>query len=370
MAIEIRDAVSSTVIRPVFRTAGPAPVRALDSRAELIGTSTAIQALLARARQVAPTEASVLVTGETGTGKELLARSIHAWSGRADGPFVSISCAAVPQTLIASELFGHERGAFTGALQRRLGRFELAAGGTLFLDEVGELPMETQVMLLRVLQEREFERIGGSRALSADVRVIAATNRDLLQAVAEGRFRSDLYYRLAVFPLEMPPLRERAGDVRLLAEHFVRRCANAVGKTLHEIDSDALARLEAHSWPGNVRELQNVIERSVIVGESETFSVDPCWQADAVQTDRADRCAPAESSASARSLDDIQREAIVRALQSCAWIIGGPRGAAALLGLKRTTLQARMQKLGIVPRYRHVPGSGQIGSDRSGIAPC
>ena len=352
MATEIHEVVGNTVIRPAFRSVGhrsdalpgaPAPVRALDVRTDgIIGVSEVIQAVLARARKVAPTEATVLVTGETGTGKELLARAIHAWSLRAGGPFVSVNCAAIPQTLIASELFGHERGAFTGALQRRRGRFELAAGGTLFLDEVGELPMETQLLLLRVLQEREFERIGSSAPISSDVRVVAATNRDLVQDVAEGRFRSDLYYRLAVFPLEMPPLRKRSGDIRPIAEHFVRRCAREVGKTFRGIDPRSLELLEAHSWPGNVRELQNVIERSVIVCESETFTVDPSWRHSGPSL-----VAPGASLGS--TLDDIQRDAILRALQSCNWVIGGPRGAAALLGLKRTTLQARMHKLGITP---------------------
>jgi transcriptional regulator with GAF, ATPase, and Fis domain len=354
MATEIREIKGNTVIRPAFGSVGhrpdvwsgsPAPVRALDTRTDgILGASAVIQAVLARARKVAPTEATVLVTGETGTGKELIARAIHTWSGRADGPFVSVNCAAIPQTLIASELFGHERGAFTGAQQRRRGRFELAAGGTLFLDEVGELPMETQVLLLRVLQEREFERVGGTTSLSADVRVVAATNRDLLRAVAEGSFRSDLYYRLAVFPLEMPPLRKRTGDIRSLAEHFVRRCAREVGKTIRGIDPEALERLEAYSWPGNVRELQNVIERSVIVCESETLTLDPSWLHSEPPPAASHSIPPTNSTA---TLDDIQREAILRALQSCDWIIGGSKGAAALLGLKRTTLQARMCKLGI-----------------------
>src|SRR5262249_51605371 len=246
-----------------------------ESTVGIVGASAALQAVQAGARKGAPTDSTVLVTGETGTGKELLARSIHIWSRRANGPFVSVNCAAIPQTLIASELFGHERGAFTGALQRRLGRFELAAGGTLFLDEVGELPVETQVLLLRVLQEREFERVGGTTSLAADVRVVAATNRDLRRATAEGSFRSDLYYRLAVFRLEIPPLRERGGDLRLLVEHFVRSSARDVGQTVRGLAPDALRRLEADSWPGNVRELQNVIESSVIVCESETFTVDP-----------------------------------------------------------------------------------------------
>jgi len=378
MATEIHEVVGNTVIRPAFRSLGrsdalpgaPAPVRALDVRTDgIVGVSEVIQAVLARARKVAPTEATVLVTGETGTGKELLARAIHAWSLRAGGPFVSVNCAAIPQTLIASELFGHERGAFTGALQRRRGRFELAAGGTLFLDEVGELPVETQLLLLRVLQEREFERIGSSAPISSDVRVVAATNSDLVQAVAEGRFRSDLYYRLAVFPLEMPPLRERSGDIRSLVEHFVSRCARQIGKTVRGIAPEALELLEAYSWPGNVRELQNVIERSVIVCDSETFTVDPSWLQNEPPLDESKLLFQPPGSSLRSTLDDVQRDAILRALQSCGWIIGGPKGAAALLGLKRTTLQARIQKLGIAPRFRHVPESGRTASDRGLLTP-
>ena len=358
--VERARAVSS-FIRDQDHTAGAlAPVREVDARTDgIVGASAALQAALSRARKVAPTETTVLVTGETGTGKELLARAIHTWSRRADGPFVSVNCAAIPQTLIASELFGHERGSFTGAVQRRLGRFELAAGGTLFLDEVGELPAETQVLLLRVLQERKFERVGGVTSLSADVRVVAATNRDLRQAIAEGSFRSDLYYRLAVFPLDMPPLRKREGDLRLLVEQFVQRSARKLGMTIRGIDPAVLDLLEAYSWPGNVRELQNVIERSVIVCESETFTLDPSWlhsepaldeskpecpDARGVEAAEPNSVAP---SGSHPTLADIQREAILRALHSCNWVIGGPRGAAAQLGIKRTTLQARIQKLGI-----------------------
>jgi formate hydrogenlyase transcriptional activator len=353
MTTEIREVRGNTVIRPAFRSAGPrsdvasgtpAAVRALDMRSDgIVGASEVIQAVLARARKVAVTEATVLVTGETGTGKELLARAIHDWSRRASGPFVSINCAAIPQTLIASELFGHERGAFTGALQRRRGRFELAAGGTLFLDEVGDLPMETQLLLLRVLQEREFERIGGTDSLSAEVRVVAATHRDLVQAVADGHFRSDLYYRLAVFPLEMPPLRQRSGDIRPIAQWFVMRCARKIGKTIRAIDPKSLDVLEAYAWPGNVRELQNVIERSVIVCESETFSVDPSW------LHRESSRLPAGASLES-TLEDVQRAAILQALESCNGILGGPNGAAAMLGLKRTTLQARMHRLGVATR--------------------
>jgi transcriptional regulator with GAF, ATPase, and Fis domain len=347
---------------------GPRPV-SLEARAGgMVGGSASLQAALARARKVAPTESTVLLTGETGTGKELLARAIHRWSHRADGPFVSVNCAAVPQTLIASELFGHERGAFTGALHQRRGRFELAAGGTLFLDEVGELPVETQVLLLRVLQEREFERVGGSSPVKVDVRVIAATNRDLRRAIADGSFRSDLFYRLAVFPLEMPPLRERGGDLRPLVEHFVRRSAPKLDKTIRSIDPEVFERLEGYSWPGNVRELQNVVERSVIVCESDTFTLDPSWSGPdraldtldrgslaTLETDPCDSTSPSERSSS--PLDDIQREALGReraaildALRACHWVVGGPRGAAAVLGLRRTTLQARMTRFGIPAR--------------------
>jgi transcriptional regulator with GAF, ATPase, and Fis domain len=370
MASEMTEAVGSTVIHAAFRGVerrSLSAVRAVEPRGDgIVGTSAAIQAVLARARKVAPTDATVLLTGETGSGKELLARAIHGGSRRADRPFVSINCAAIPQTLIASELFGHERGAFTGALQRRIGRFELAAGGTLFLDEVGELPIETQVLLLRVLQERAFERIGGATSLPADVRVVAATNRNLRDAIAEGRFRSDLFYRLAVFPLEMPPLRERIGDIPALAEHFVRRCARQLDRPIRSIDPDSLERLAAYSWPGNVRELQNVIERSVIVCETETFTVDPSWRAGGAPPQVDAKPATPRGA----TLDDVQREAIVRALKECGGIIGGPKGAAARLGLKRTTLQARMHKLGIAPRFRHVPGSGHAFHEHSHVAPC
>ena len=336
----------------------------------LVGASPALQAALGRARKVAATESTVLVTGETGTGKELLARAIHQWSQRAERPFVSVACAATPHTLIASELFGHERGAFTGALQRRQGRFELAAGGTLFLDEIGELPAETQVALLRVLQEREFERVGGTTPVRADVRIVAATNRDLERAIANGAFRSDLYYRLNVFPVELPPLREREGDLPLLVEHFVADYAPRAGRSIRGIDPRTLELLEAHSWPGNVRELQNVIERSLIVCESEVFSVDPSWlesgareaapPAAASETDVDERPLLAPRRPLPATLEEIQRKAILQALESTNGIIGGPRGAAALLGLKRTTLQARMQKLGVGPV--HGPRRGGRGA--------
>src|SRR5689334_2845392 len=244
---------------------------------EIVGTSAPLGAVLARVSHVAPTNSTVLITGETGTGKELVARAIHRGSTRSSHPFVSVNCAAIPQALIASELFGHEKGAFTGALERRLGRFELADGGTIFLDEVGDLPSDTQLALLRVLQEREFERVGGNRSIKVDVRVIAATNRDLNAAMEEDAFRSDLFYRLNVFPIEMPPLRERLEDIPLLVASFVDRYARKVGKTIEHIDPHTFEIFRGYNWPGNVRELQNVIERSVVTCETETFAIDENW---------------------------------------------------------------------------------------------
>ena len=244
---------------------------------EIVGTSPALQSVLTRVAKVAPSDSTVLIIGETGTGKELIARAIHKRSPRAGRAFVSVNCAAIPRDLIASELFGHEKGAFTGALQRRLGRFELAEGGTLFLDEIGELPQETQVALLRVLQEREFDRLGGTRPIRADVRVITATHRDLPAEVAAGIFRSDLYYRINVFPVQVPALRERREDIRLLAEYFIDRFASKMGKKITKIDRKSLEHLQTYSWPGNIRELQNVIERSVIVCDTDEFSVDESW---------------------------------------------------------------------------------------------
>jgi len=244
---------------------------------EIVGTSAALQRVLSLLSKVAPTDASVLVTGETGTGKELVARAIHRRSHRSSRPFVSVNCAAIPRDLIASELFGHEKGSFTGALQRRLGRFEMAEGGTIFLDEVGELPLETQIALLRALQEHEFERVGGTRSIQTNVRVVAATNRDLWAAIAAGTFRSDLFYRLNVFPIEMPPLRERQEDIPVLVEYFIHRCARSAGKNIRGIKKKSLDLLQSYPWPGNIRELQNVIERSVIMCETENFSVDETW---------------------------------------------------------------------------------------------
>jgi formate hydrogenlyase transcriptional activator len=304
---------------------------------EIVGLSPAIQKVLARVAKVAGTDATVLITGETGTGKELIARAIHKRSSRASRAFVSVNCAAIPRDLIASELFGHEKGAFTGALQRRLGRFELADGGTLFLDEVGELPHETQVSLLRVLQEREFERMGGSRPIRTDVRLVAATNRDLPAAIADGVFRSDLYYRLNVFPIHIPPLRERKTDVRLLVEYFIDRFSSKTGKKIRHLDRRSLDRLQNYSWPGNIRELQNIIERSVIVCDTENFYVDESWL----------------THAPTRLADDLanqEKQTIEAALAQTNGRISGPTGAAARLGMPASTLDSKIKSLKINKR--------------------
>jgi transcriptional regulator with GAF, ATPase, and Fis domain len=259
---------------------------------EIVGNSSALQTVLSHLSKVAPTDSTVLVTGETGTGKELIARAIHRYSRRASRAFVSMNCAAIPRDLMASELFGHEKGAFTGATRQRLGRFEVANGGTIFLDEVGELPPETQIALLRVLQEHEFERVGGTRSIQTDARVIAATNRDLEAAVAEGTFRGDLFYRLNVFPIEIPPLRERREDIDLLVEYFIDRYARRTGKKMRGIERSTLELLRSYAWPGNIRELQNVIERSLIVCETQTFSVDESWLYRQKRAESRSRIAP------------------------------------------------------------------------------
>src|SRR6266700_1164122 len=304
---------------------------------ELIGTSPALQMVLARAAKVAPTDSTVLIMGETGTGKELIARAIHKRSKRSERPFISVNCAAVPSSLIMSELFGHEKGAFTGAVQRRLGRFELAEGGTIFLDEVGDLPMETQIALLRVLQEREFERVGSTEVLRADVRVISATNRDLQAAIADGAFRNDLYYRLNVFPIKLPPLRERKEDVALLVNYFVDRYAKRAGKKIKHIQKKALEALREYSWPGNVRELQNVIERSLIIGEANEFSIDKSWVANEPQPSGA---APADQKTN-------ERKRIEAALAQSNGKISGAHGAAAKLGIPASTLESKIRSLRI-----------------------
>ena len=277
VAVIMADPKQSGVRLKQERIALPEEIDNASICDEIVGSSAALEEVLSLAYKVAPTDATVLVTGETGTGKELVARAIHKRSRRFSRPFVCVNCAAIPHDLIASELFGHEKGAFTGAMQRRLGRFELADGGTIFLDEVGELPPDTQVALLRVLQEREFERVGGTQSIKVDVRVIAATNRDLVAAVAGRSFRNDLFYRLQVFPIEMPPLRERREDITLLAEYFIDRYSRKARKNIRRVGPETIELLQSYAWPGNIRELQNVIERSVILCETETFSIDECW---------------------------------------------------------------------------------------------
>ena len=309
---------------------------------EIVGTSPPLQTVLSHIAKVAPTDSTVLITGETGTGKELVARAIHRRSNRVSRAFVSVSCAAIPRDLIASELFGHEKGAFTGAMQRRLGRFELAEGGTIFLDEVGELSPDTQVALLRVLQEREFERVGGGQSIRVDVRVVAATNRDLKAAVANGAFREDLYYRLNVFPLEMPPLRARGADIPLLVEYFIDRYARKAGKNIRSVDKKALELLRSYPWPGNIRELQNVIERSVIVCETEIFTVDESWLSQRPLDTRSGNKIFLSAKVAAT-----EREIIEEALRESQGRIFGPTGAAARLGIARSTLESKIRSLNI-----------------------
>jgi len=306
---------------------------------EVVGASPALRQVLAQVSKVAPTDSTVLVLGETGTGKELIARAIHKSSRRANRAFIRVNCAVIPPTLIASELFGHEKGAFTGALQRRVGRFEAAEGGTIFLDEVGELPPDTQVTLLRVLQERELERVGSSQTVTVDVRVIAATNRDLEKAVKDGAFRADLFYRLNVFPVRLPALRERPEDIPLLVAHMVDRYARKAGKRIRKIDKHTQKLLNRHDWPGNVRELQNVIERAVILTDGDTFTVEESWLTRSRTT--------AGSVALSADLEEREREMIETALRLSGGQISGPGGAAARLGIPRQTLTSKIERLGI-----------------------
>jgi PAS domain S-box-containing protein len=311
---------------------------------EIIGSSPALQTALTGLAMVAPTDSSVLITGETGTGKELIARAIHKRSRRADRAFVGVNCAAIPATLIASELFGHEKGAFTGALQQRRGRFELAQKGTIFLDEIGDVPAETQVALLRVLQEREFERVGGSGAISLNVRIIAATNRDLSAAASAGTFRSDLYYRLNVFPITVPPLRERREDVPLLVEYFVKRFAQKMGKRIRTIAKRTLEACQAYAWPGNIRELQNIVERSMILCTGETFAIDVAWLSGGEPaTANSQRALP-------QTLRGQERELIEAALARSHGKVAGASGAAAKLGIPPSTLESKIRQLRIDKR--------------------
>ena len=308
---------------------------------EIVGSAASLRQVLAQVAKVAPTDSTVLILGETGTGKELIARAIHKRSRRASRAFIRVNCPAIPAPLIASELFGHEKGAFTGAFQRRLGRFEAADGGTIFLDEIGELPPETQIALLRVLQEREIERLGSTHPITVDVRVVAATNRDLEAAVERGGFRQDLFYRLNVFPIRIPPLRERLDDIPVLAQYLIERYAKQAGKSIRTISKQTLELLQAYDWPGNVRELQNVIERAVILCEGETFAIDESW------LKAKPSHAPIDTGRQMRTLAEGERALIIAALAQSRGRISGPSGAAAKLGIPRQTLESKIKALHI-----------------------
>jgi PAS domain S-box-containing protein len=321
---------------------------------EIVGRSPALLAVLENVRRVAPTDASVLIWGETGTGKELIARAIHSGSKRRDKPLIKVNCAALPGGLVESELFGHERGAFSGAIAKRIGRFELADGGTIFLDEVGEIPLDVQAKLLRVLQEREFERVGGGTSIRVDVRVVAATNRDLLRAVREGKFREDLYYRLNVFPLTLPPLRERSDDVPLLVQFFVNKHCGQLGKRIDRVSPATMRLLESYRWPGNIRELENVLERAVILETDPTLEIPPDLlgaqeQAKSATTPTTSGIPPA------KSLETIERNHILSVLEETGWVIDGSKGAAKILNLHPNTLRSRLKKMGITRRESHEP---------------
>ena len=313
----------------------------LPDQRNIVGNSVALRHVLHQVEIVAPTDATVLLLGETGTGKELVARAIHDASGRGRRPFIKVNCAAIPSGLLESELFGHERGAFTGAIAQRIGRFELGDGGTLFLDEVGEIPLELQPKLLRVLQEHEFERLGGTRTINVDVRLIAATNRDLAGMVEGRRFRDDLYYRLNVFPIAIPPLRERPEDIDPLVDHFVGEFAPRMNRRIDVIPSETREALRHHPWPGNVRELENVIQRAVILSPGGRLTLPP------LRVESLPRAAHNEG----ETLEGVERAYVARVLEETNGVIGGPRGAAVRLGLKRTTLQSMMKRFGLpLPR--------------------
>jgi DNA-binding NtrC family response regulator len=333
---DLLDAIQQAIARD-HRARQPQGETGQSNFEEIVGKSAALKAALKQVEVVAPTESTVLILGETGTGKELIARAIHTISSRSSRAFVKLNCAAIPSGLLESELFGHEKGAFTGAVAQRVGRFELAHGGTLFLDEVGDIPLELQPKLLRVLQEHEFERLGSTRTQRVDVRMVAATNRDLAQMVGEKQFREDLYFRLNVFPVRIPPLRERAGDIPLLVRHYMNKYAQRMNKRIETIPEEAIAALCRYSWPGNIRELQNLIERAVILTPGSVLQI---------QTNELQLSGPIGTTV-AGTLEDVERERILEALRETDAVIGGEKGAAARLGLKRTTLLSKMQKLGI-----------------------
>jgi formate hydrogenlyase transcriptional activator len=321
---------------------------------QIVGKSAALGRVLKQVETVAPTESTVMIYGETGTGKELVARALHNLSPRRAGAFVKLNCAAIPSGLLESELFGHEKGAFTGAIAQRIGRFELASRGTVFLDEIGEIPLELQPKLLRVLQEREFERLGSTRTLRAEARLIAATNRNLTVMVEEERFRSDLFYRLSVFPVRIPALRERPEDIPLLVRHFAQQFAVRMNKRIESISSETVSVLCDHHWPGNIRELQNVIERAVILSSGPVLrvAVSDLRNSDCSTPSCASSGKPTKQGNLQSILEETERRWILKALEQTHWVIAGPKGAAAYLGMKRSTLQARMQKLGIARSNR------------------
>lgn len=326
---------------------------------QIIGNCVALEAVLSDLGQVAPTDSTVIVLGETGTGKELIARAIHYASQRRARPFIKLNCAAIPFELLESELFGHEKGAFTGAIAQKIGRFEMADTGTLFLDEIGDLPLALQPKLLRVLQEQEFERLGSGRTHRINIRLVAATHRNLIDMVRQGEFRSDLYYRLNVFPVELPPLRERREDIPLLVEHFVEVFSRRMGKRIDHIPGDTMAAFVSYSWPGNVRELQNLVERAVIRSNNGML-------VNTVPAEEASHPLPTPGNGTLR---DSERALILKTLQAAGWVIGGPRGAATRLGLKRTTLITKMRSFGIArpvgPDYADSSGSGRRSSQTS-----
>lgn len=330
-----------------------------DSQTGIIGHSAALRSVLEQVDLVAPTGSTVLIHGETGTGKELIARAIHDRSPRRNGPFITLNCAAVPSTLLESELFGHERGAFTGAVNQRIGRFEAANGGTLFLDEISEVALDLQVKLLRVLQEREFERLGSTRTTRVNVRVVAATNRDLVQMVAGNRFRADLYYRLSVFPLRLPPLRDRREDIPELARHFMNRFAEQMDKPVEEIPVETMEAMTAYDWPGNVRQLQNFIEHEVVVSTGSRFDA-PVGQ---LRTHAGD-----QPSRTRKTLEDATRDHILETLEEARWVVGGRHGAAARLGIARTTLLSKMRRLGIEALAGDGPGKARRAEALASVA--
>jgi formate hydrogenlyase transcriptional activator len=324
-------------------------IKSVHNFEEIVGQSPAVLDVIEKVNRVAKTDASVLITGETGTGKELFARAIHSASRRHDKPLIKLNCAALPSSLVESELFGHEKGAFSGAINRRIGRFELAQGGTIFLDEIGEVPMDVQVKLLRVLQEREFERVGGAEPIKIDVRIIAATNRDLPKAIRDGKFREDLFYRLTVFPLALPPLRDRLGDVPLLVQFLVGKFGARAGRRIEAVEQATMNRLASYPWPGNVRELENILERAIILSNGPTLAIDPevfnaspKYSVPTVET-----AAPSSNKQAGESLEVIERNHILAVLAQTDWIVEGPRGAAKILDLHPNTLRSRMKKLGI-----------------------